>query len=200
MIATRDGHFDLTHGETPETVFVFERSDGPYPTYAGRYMPGYTDYSYGYYPPNLFGVRGKSAGEGRVFISNRLKIPLMPEGESGESGLVSQQLIIPPVRNKSYDSYGTLFNELWRKAEDAFTRATEIVLIGYSFPETDTATRVLLKKAFTRRSTMPRVVILDPRPDRAAWVLKSELGITDCHLKIEQDYFGIHTDLDKLLA
>jgi thiamine pyrophosphate-dependent acetolactate synthase large subunit-like protein len=57
-------------------------------------------------------------------------------------------------------------NLLWREAEDATRAADSIVVIGYSFPETDLQSSNLFCNAFLRRQTMPKVHIVDPAPER----------------------------------
>jgi thiamine pyrophosphate-dependent acetolactate synthase large subunit-like protein len=44
--------------------------------------------------------------------------------------------------------------------------ADSIVVIGYSFPETDLQSSNLFCNAFLRRQTMPNVHIVDPAPER----------------------------------
>jgi hypothetical protein len=67
----------------------------------------------------------------------RPKFPGMPEGTSDTAGLPSMPLIIPPVREKCYELFGSLFENLWQQAGEALQVCDEIVMIGYSFPRTD---------------------------------------------------------------
>ncbi len=112
--------------------------------------------------------------------------------------MASVPLIIPPVKQKSYGLYASLFDDLWKSAEDALVLAERIVIIGYSFPQTDLKSLSLFKRAFTRRSNMPRVVIVDPNPERIAETVRFEFGISDDHLTVIKDYFSEHFDLDAL--
>ncbi|MEI4883949.1 hypothetical protein, partial [Klebsiella pneumoniae] len=60
-----DNHAPYLLQEAPnDTVRIFEFATKPYACYAGRYMPGYQPFSYGYYPPNLTNDKGKSAPPG----------------------------------------------------------------------------------------------------------------------------------------
>src|SRR5438105_15463804 len=118
-------------------------------------MAGYEPYSYGYYTPNVSDDCGKRAREGYVFVRAKYRFPWMPKGQAPDEGLVSSSLIIPPVRHKSYNLFGSLFSERWSNAEQAITQADEIAVVGYSFPITDVASVNLFKRAFCNRSTVP---------------------------------------------
>ena len=195
-----DGNVTFMQRAAPDTVWIFEHATQPYDCHAGRFMPGYQDFSYGYYPPNIMDDEGKPAPEGYVILRMRPRVPWRAEGTAGDKGLVSIPLIIPPVRNKKYDFYGQLFQELWFEAEEALSKADHIVVIGYSFPKTDIRTTALFKSAFTRRNSMPKVSILDPNPAQIADKMRFEFGIRDDHLKVYKDYFTDDFDLEKLLS
>lgn len=189
-----DGKLKLMQ-ETPEDdFFVFESNIVPYSCHAGKYMEGYEDFSYGYYPPNL-PLRGKEAPEGMVFIKARLKSPLIPEGKASSNGLVSMPLIIPPVQKKEYDQFGNLFNSLWEEAEKRLIEANEIFIIGYSFPRTDYRSSELFKSAFTKRKDMPRVIIINPSPESIEERFLYEFGITKNKLEVRKEYFNEKTQL-----
>lgn len=185
----------LTQSSSPDTVYVFEHATRPYATYAGRYMEGYAPFSYGYYPPNIQDDPGRPADPGMVLGRVRPKFPWIPEGTSADDGLVTMPLIIPPVKEKRYGMFGELFTTLWMQAEDALAAADEIVLIGYSFPHTDHRSNRLFRDAFLRRSTLPRVTVVDPAPDRIREKFMYEFGIPDTHLRVHPVYFT-ETSLD----
>ncbi|MBP1807656.1 SIR2 family protein [Rubellimicrobium aerolatum] len=174
----------LTHNLPVESLFVYEHATRPYPTHAGRYMGGYAPLTYGYYPPNLTDVPGRSAPDGYLIVRVQPRLPWMPEGQAGEEGLVSMPLLIPPVKDKSYQFFGTLFEGLWEQARAALQACDELLVIGYSFPRTDLKSLDLFKGAFVRRTSLPRVTIVDPYPDRPREVFRLELGIPDTHLRI----------------
>ena len=185
-----DSHAPYLLQEAPnDIVRVFEFSTKPYACYAGRYMPGYEPFSYGYYPPNLTNDRGKSAPPEHVFFSIRPKHPYMPEGTAPDDGVPTLPLIIPPVRNKNYGLFGGLFKSLWQQASQAISTSDTIFVIGYSFPETDTRSLDLFKQAFVLRRSFPRVVIINPSPERNIDVFKRTLGIPASHLEIRKNYF-----------
>ncbi len=174
----------LTHALPVDSLFVYEYATKPYSTHAGRYMAGYCPLTYGYYPPNLTDIPGRRAQKGRMIAQISPKFPWIPEGEAGDSGLVSMPLIIPPVRDKSYEFFGELFNNLWMQAQQALQNCAEIIVIGYSFPRTDLQSHTLFSQAFMNRSSLPRVTIIDPAPDRPADVFRMDLGIPDTHMQI----------------
>jgi hypothetical protein len=175
QIYERDSYI-FTHALPPESLFMFESATKPYPCYAGRYMEGYGPMTFGYYPPNL-DVSGLAAPEGRLIARMRYKFPWVPEGTAPDDGLTSIPLIIPPEREKKYGWYGGLFSALWDRAEQAIAKCDDLVIIGYSFPRTDTRSLSLFKSAFQKRTAVPRVVLIDPNPARALDVLCLELGI-----------------------
>lgn len=189
----------LSHDLDPATLHIFEQTSEPYACFGGRYMEGYEPFSYGYYPPNLIDVPGRPAPDGRVITSVRPKMPWRKEGAAPSNGLVSMPLIIPPVKQKTYDMFGSLFSNLWNSAEDALAEADEIVIIGYSFPRTDLQSNQLFQKAFLRRLSMPLVTIIDPTPGQVADKFRTELGITGDSLRVIPDYFSADFDLASIL-
>jgi hypothetical protein len=69
--------------------------------------------------------------------------------------------IIPPESNKAYDRGG--FAQLWKNAALALGRAWHIVVIGYSFPETDLHAGALFRTAIKARA-LRSVVVVNPDP------------------------------------
>lgn len=189
-------HVTFENGkETPmqelsaDNFFVYESTLNPYSTYAGRYMDGYEPFSYGYYPPNLQ-TEGRAAPEGLLITRIRLNNPCIREGVSDDLGITSMPLIIPPVRDKKYDFYGDLFSNLWIEAEKQIIEADKIFVIGYSFPKTDFRSSELFKKAFSSRTTMPEVIIINPAPELIEERFMFDLGITKDKLFTIKDYFN----------
>jgi len=177
---------------------IFQNATKPYPTYDGRYMKGYQEFSYGYYPVNL-PLKGVGLPDGYFLSRGILRTGYNPKGEAEDIGLTSIPLIIPPVKNKNYDYFGSLFDDLWDKALESITNADEIIIIGYSFPETDYKSDRLFRTAFSKRSNMPHIVIIDPNPERVAERFRLNFGIPDSHLKVIKDYFSDKFDFGSLL-
>lgn len=109
-------------------------------------------------------------------------------------------LIIPPVRKKSYNLFGDLFANLWKDAENRLAHADEIVIIGYSFPRTDLQSNSLFLNAFLRRATVPRIVIIDPAPEKVAEKFRFEFGVPESKMAVVKDYFSENFDLAKHLG
>lgn len=189
----------LMQTSDPSTLYVYESTNKPYATYAGRFMAGYEPFSYGYYPPNLLDDRGRSAPEGQTYFRARPKFPWVPEGRAPDHGLPSMPLIIPPAKAKTYDLFGILFKTVWLEAEDVLSQAEHIVLIGYSFPRTDHQSHTLFAKAFSRRSSIPRVSIVDPSPERAANKFRMDFGIPAEKLFVYPKPFTPDFDLGSIL-
>jgi hypothetical protein len=98
-------------------------------------------------------------------------------------------LIIPPVQKKTYNLFGRLFGQLWQEAENVLAEAEEIVVIGYSFPVTDTQSDQLFRRAFSRRRTIPRITVIDPAPERPTSKFRDGFGIRDANLTVRAEYF-----------
>ncbi|AGT07402.1 hypothetical protein JCM7686_0291 [Paracoccus aminophilus JCM 7686] len=190
----------LTHGLPADSLFVYEHATRPYATHAGRYADGYAPMTYGYYPPNLTDVPGRSAPEGYAIVKVQPKMPWMPEGQAGKQGLPSMPLIIPPVKEKSYQFFGGLFEKLWRKASEALEICDEVLVIGYSFPKTDLKSLDLFRDAFLRRVSVPRVTIIDPNPKRPKEVFQLDLGIPESHLRVVASPFLGAETIDPLFG
>jgi hypothetical protein len=189
----------LTHDASPDTVFFFEEATKPFETYDGRYMDGFAPYSYGYYPPNLQDIEGRPAQKGHMFASFKYRFPWTPKGSSGDSGIPSIPLIIPPVKNKTYSFFGTLFKDIWQQAEDALANAEHISVVGYSFPRTDHQSNDLFKNAFSRRTTMPTISIVNPEPARIVEKFLYDFGISSGRIDVYEEYFSENFDVGKIL-
>lgn len=194
-----DGHGAIVSGQDldPSAFGIFEQASEPYACFKGRYMPGYQPWAYGYYPPNL-DFPGRAQPDGHTIVRLTPNFPWTKPGNALDAGLPSMPLIIPPVKNKSYDFFGDLFKTLWSRAEDALAAADEIVIIGYSFPKTDIQSDKLFHRAFSRRATIPKITIVDPNPAPVAHRMTRDLGIPESHLKVIADYFTANFNLDAL--
>lgn len=67
--------------------------------------------------------------------------------------------IIPPMLGKM--SLGSVIAEQWRAAVEAVQQARYVVIVGYSFPETDAFMTRLLAEGLHRNDDMERLVIID---------------------------------------
>ncbi len=180
---------EFIHGEEDNIFYAYESTKTPYPCYDGRYMKGYEDFSMGYYPPNIPSKQYKNEIlDGYMGASFIPRNGINPKGKSSSEGIVSMPVIIPPVKNKSYEFYGDLFPLLWEKAEDILVKAETIYILGYSFPATDIPSTELFKSAFNRRHNIPNVVIINPQPEEIVYKFKFEFGIPEKNINIHSEY------------
>lgn len=198
-MSIENGNWKLIQDSSPDVLYVYRTTLKAYDTYQGRYWPGYEPFSYGYYPPNI-PDKGEEAPKGYCFIKavtnfdNRVKNNI-----SGTAGLVSMPAIIPPIKQKSYNLFGNVFTSLWNKAEESLAKADKIIIIGYSFPKTDFRTDELFKKAFCKRTTKPKIVIINPDPDELVQKFIYEYGIDNDLIRIEKTYFDEHFDFESVI-
>ncbi|MDD5569649.1 MAG: SIR2 family protein [Bacteroidales bacterium] len=180
-----------------DDFYIYESTINPYNTFKGRFMSGYADYSYGYYPPNL-PLIGEKIPDGYLLINFAIILEGMPEATASSEGLVSMPLIIPPVKCKNYSYFGNIFSQLWNKAEESLVKADRIIIIGYSFPATDTQTDTLFKRAFNKRRNTPEVIIIDPMPENIYNRFIFDYGIKANNITTHKTYFNQDFDVNSL--
>jgi hypothetical protein len=148
------------------SIFLYWQSLLPYDTYQGRWRGGYAPTCYCFYPPNLpsqFFAGGElSAPPGKVIVSARHTGIFAPFKEPYLPGVPASPLLITPVRQKKYDMYRGAVDALWKQAGQMLDRADRIVIIGYSFPPTDTRAFKLLASALKKRPSKVSVDIVAP--------------------------------------
>jgi hypothetical protein len=87
-----------------------------------------------------------------------------------------QFTIIPPESNKRYDQ--GVFKRIWYQAGQALHRASHLVVIGYSFPITDSHSNALFRISM-KKDNLDSLVLVNPDREarrRAREVLKRGLG------------------------
>ena len=72
-------------------------------------------------------------------------------------------LVVPPTWAKTPASYH--MEEVWSKAIDALSKATQIIVIGYSLPPSDMAFQYLMALGLQNNADLRRVVVIDPSDD-----------------------------------
>ena len=73
-------------------------------------------------------------------------------------------VIIPPIVNKSA-FFPSQISSLWSKASDRLIDATDVVIFGYSCPETDHESSNLIQRTFGKRQKrLNAFSIIDPNP------------------------------------
>lgn len=72
-------------------------------------------------------------------------------------------IIITPEIHKgaAYKRYAHVFDYLWELAEKTLSKCKNLVLIGYSFPKSDTRTKELFERAFYRNN-LESLTIINP--------------------------------------
>ena len=75
-----------------------------------------------------------------------------------EGGL--HPLIVPPTWAKSPTESGV--SEVWRKAIDSLSTATQIIIIGYSLPPTDTVFSYLMTLGLQENRVLSRILVVNP--------------------------------------
>jgi hypothetical protein len=78
---------------------------------------------------------------------------------SVEDYLEPDPLIVPPVLNKSDLSLHPVLRLVWARARDKLAAATKVIFLGYSFPPTDLAARMLFQETLTHRSGVALQVV-----------------------------------------
>lgn len=71
-------------------------------------------------------------------------------------------LLIPPTWNKPSPS--GVIQRIWTLAGEALSKASRLVFIGYSLPETDLSFRYLLASCLANNEILESVSVLDPDP------------------------------------
>ncbi|MFZ5598616.1 MAG: hypothetical protein ACOY35_03495 [Bacillota bacterium] len=70
------------------------------------------------------------------------------------------RVIIPPTLMKNYQSI-PFIPQLWQQARQALQLASEIIVIGYSFPTTDFRSNWMFRKAMVDNKSLKKVTIVD---------------------------------------
>ncbi|MBE0491310.1 MAG: hypothetical protein IBX44_03550 [Sulfurospirillum sp.] len=192
--------------------YIYEHTNSPYHCYDGRFEGPYEPFSYFYYPPNIlddieldtnkdkvmFKAGVLNQPESQKLYEEMFGIKLnIPKRVNLEQGIVTMPLIIPPVKDKKYTLFANLFIELWDVAKQEIINASEIFIIGYSFPKTDTRTIKLFEEAFCEKKDFPKIIIVNPEPDNIIELFKMKFGIPMDNLTIYKEYFNADFDFDK---
>jgi hypothetical protein len=182
-----------------DRVFLYWQSSLPYGTHKGRWRGGYVPTTYCYYPPNIptayFQEPELSPEPGEVFVSFAPKGVFSAFDEPDCDGVPSSALLITPVRQKRYDIYQAAMDSLWNQSAEALATADRIVIIGYSFPPTDTRSLELLGNALIARPNTIAVEVVAPNASDTILRLRdTRLGnaksVRAHDIKFE-DYFDI---------
>jgi hypothetical protein len=111
---------------------------------------------------------------GHVLLQTNPMGVFSPFEEPSADGVPSSPLLITPVRQKRYEEYSNSVDTLWKMAEREFQDVDRIVIIGYSFPETDTRALCMMREALSRNSGRIEVHIAAPDADQISARIGSE--------------------------
>lgn len=182
-----------------DDVFLYWYSSLPYATHKNRWRGGYVPTTYCYYPPNLpadfFTKEQLSAPPGKVFVKANLRF-LAPFEEGDPTGSIpSSPILVTPVRQKKYDIYRTTIQDLWAQAVKGLEDANRIVIIGYSFPPTDTRALDLFRGVLTARSKELTLEIVAPDVEDIAKRIGDEYLEHAKELKLHKMVFEDYLEL-----
>jgi hypothetical protein len=178
------------NGYAMDKLYVFLKASHPYETYENRYWGPYDAFSYCYYPPNLpLSIDTKKKGYKLISFLSAYDLPEHGKIVQDVNTVYSMPLIVPPIRNKKYMRYGKIFSRLWGRAETAISKCRQLYLIGYSFPDTDTVSKNMFKKAISQNKGIDKIVIINPSPQRIENILVNEFGINPSKIKVRAECF-----------
>ncbi len=164
-----------------DDVFLYWYSSLPYATHKNRWRGGYVPPTYGYYPPNLpadcFTKEQLSAPPGKMFVKATYRFFSPFEEDDPTGSIPSSPILITPVRQKKYDIYKATIQSLWSQAVKGLEDASRIVIIGYSFPPTDTRALDLFRGLLAARGKELSLEIVAP-------------DVGDIAKRIGEDYLG----------
>ncbi len=153
-----------------DNIFLYWQSTLPYETYKNRWRGGYSSTCYCYYPPNIpdfcFFHHQLSPGPDRMWVRATPIGIFSPFEEPSGEGILSSPVLITPVRQKKYDVYKSKMEHLWQHSEDLMKAADRIVIVGYSFPPTDTRPLELLRNTLNSRKGEISVEIVGEYPPK----------------------------------
>ena len=78
-------------------------------------------------------------------------------------------LVVPPIYEKA-SRYQAVLRPVWDRARDALGRADELIVFGYSFPDTDFAARTMLRHTYFKNDGLRDVHVIDIDPAVASKV------------------------------
>jgi len=146
-------------------VFLYWHSSLPYATHHNRWTGGYVPTTYCYYPAHIparfFDQEQLLAEPGHVFVSFTPRV-FSPFEEGDSKGVPSSPVLITPVRQKKYDAYTATIESLWTQAFEELQTTNRVVIIGYSFPQTDTRALDLFRAFLVERGGETLVEIVAP--------------------------------------
>jgi hypothetical protein len=119
----------------------------------------------------------KLHGSLHFLVESKTKVKLKQRPYTKQKGEM-HFTIIPPEANKRYDE--SIFRSIWKQAGQALYRAQHLIVIGYSFPITDSHSHALFRIS-VKSGNLKSLVLVNPDREarrRAREVLKRGLAPT----------------------
>ena len=155
-----------------DRIFLYWQATLPFKTHNSRWRGGYVPTTYGYYPPNIpgkfFPKQHLKAKPGHVFVRINPMGIFSPFKEPAADGVPASPLLITPVKQKRYEDYSSSIEKLWANTERSIKDAVRIVVIGYSFPETDVRAMKMLRTVLAQRKGEVELQIVAPDAEQIA--------------------------------
>lgn len=181
-----------------DDIFLYWHSSLPYATHKNRWRGGYVPTTYCYYPPNLpshFFAEGQlSAPPGKVFSKATPKLLATFDEEDPTGSIPSSPVLITPVRQKKYDVYRSSIQSLWSQAVMGLEDATRLVIIGYSFPPTDTRVLDLIRGLLAARGGDLSIEIVAPDAANIATRIGEDVLSQTKEVKLHKILFEAYID------
>lgn len=181
-----------------DRIFLYWQSTLAFKTQNSRWRGGYVPTCYGYYPPNIQGKAFQkehlAATPGRAFVRFNPMGVFSPFREPPTDGVPASPLLITPVHQKRFEEYSSSIETLWRKADSELQDVARIVVIGYSFPDTDTRAMRMMRDALSRGKGRIEVHIVAPDAGQIAGRIGKQhlkkARLVMLHAGTFEDYIG----------
>ena len=101
-----------------------------------------------------------SGGEDKIFFIDPIKWLSGKNNEYNGKSIIPEPILIPPTFNKM--EYNKRIINVWRQASLELTKAENILICGYSHPETDNFFKYLFALGISGESIIKRFIVYDP--------------------------------------
>jgi len=100
----------------------------------------------------------------KISITRRSKLNTQFRKVTGARSVPTFPIIVPPVLHKSSILHNDL-KPMWSDAEKRIGRATDIIIYGYSCPESDVESSNMIRRAISKNKRLRSISVIDPNPD-----------------------------------
>jgi NAD-dependent SIR2 family protein deacetylase len=99
-------------------------------------------------------------GEDKIFFIDPIKWLSEKNNKYNEKNIIPEPILVPPTFNKI--EYNKSILNVWRQTSLELTKAENILICGYSHPETDNFFKYLFALGISGESIIKRIVVYDP--------------------------------------